>query len=289
LNDDPLWRQLKTVPAFRALLRSVESRFYGQVDLAAPVLDLGCGDGHFAAMTFERPLAVGVDPWWGPLLKAGRSGAYHGLAQAAGDRLPFAAGSFETVISNSVLEHIPDVQPVLAEVSRVLRPGGRLNFTAPSHYFTEALAGAAFFERLRLPAAAHAYRRLFNRVSRHARTDPPQAWARRLALAGLTVERWQYYFSRGALRALEVGHIQGLPSAVLHFLTGHWIVAPWRCSLRPTEQWLRPYYQEVYPEVGAMIAMLAIKDGPGPDRPLPAPSALAAEPLTYDNRPPARG
>ena len=57
-----LWRHLKTIPAFRGLLRAVEARFYQQLDLAEPILDLGCGDGHFSQMTFERPLTVGIDP-----------------------------------------------------------------------------------------------------------------------------------------------------------------------------------------------------------------------------------
>ena len=59
-NDDLLWRQLKTIPAFRAILRAVESRFYFAVDLPGPTLDVGCGDGHFAQMTFDRRIDVHV-------------------------------------------------------------------------------------------------------------------------------------------------------------------------------------------------------------------------------------
>ena len=51
-TDDLLWRHLRGVPAFRALLRAVESRFYQDLELPRPVLDLGCGDGHFAGTTF---------------------------------------------------------------------------------------------------------------------------------------------------------------------------------------------------------------------------------------------
>ncbi|MCA9961417.1 MAG: hypothetical protein KC443_20400, partial [Anaerolineales bacterium] len=72
-TDDLLWRQLKTIPAFRAILRAVEARFYHQVELPEPLLDVGCGDGHFAQMTFDHPLTAGIDPWWGPLQKAQRS------------------------------------------------------------------------------------------------------------------------------------------------------------------------------------------------------------------------
>ncbi len=276
-RDDLLWRHLKSLPAFRALLRAVEARFYRAINIPGPVLDLGCGDGHFASMAFDEPLAVGVDPWWRPLQKARRAGAYRLNVQALGDALPFASGCFGSVISNSVLEHIPDVQPVLDEASRVLRPEGRLVITMPSHLFTENLGGAQLLGPLGL---GDSYRRFFNTISRHAHTDPPELWAERLALAGFRVLRWQYYFSTGALRTLEAGHAQGLPAAVVHFLTGHWIVAPWRSSLSPTERWVRPYYEETPPESGAYLFFLAEKVAGGPvEALLPPARPFATETL----------
>ncbi len=286
-TDDLLWQQLKSLPAFRALLRAVEARFYPLIPLPEPTLDVGCGDGHFAAMTFPgRTLAAGIDPWWGPLHKAVQSGKYGLPIQALGDRLPFADGAFASAFSNSVLEHIPDLPPVLAEVNRVLRPGARFVITTPSHLFTEYLGGAAFFERLRLDGLAQRYRRLFNTISRHAHTDAPETWAARLAEAGFAIERWQYYFSRGALRALEIGHAQGLPSAALHALTGHWIVAPWERSLAPTERWVRPFYEEeAAQDGGAYLLFIVRKQAAGPiaaelppPRPLPVPRAATGLP-----------
>ena len=266
-QDDLLWRHLKTVPAFRALLRSVEARFYRGLDLPGPILDLGCGDGHFGQMTFDEPLTAGVDPWWGPLQKARRTGMYGQLAQCMGDRLPFPGHYFATVISNSVLEHIPDVQAVLYEANRVLQPGGRLVITMPSHLFSERLGGAAWLTRLGAAGLAEQYRRLFNFVSRHAHIDPPAVWAERLAQAGFVVDRWQYYFSDKALHALEWGHVQGLPSAVLHAITGHWILGPWENNLQRTERWIRPFYEEPFPSEGAYVLFIAGKQA---ERPLTA-------------------
>lgn len=257
--DDLLWKHLKTVPAFRALLRSIEARFYQNIDLPEPILDLGCGDGHFANLTFDQPLSAGIDPWWGPLKKANESGAYNFVIQSLGNQLPFQSNFFGSVISNSVLEHIPDIQPVLSDVCRVMRPGGKLVITVPSHYFTKYLGGAQLLEKLGLKHSANAYRRLFNRIARHAHTDSPERWAQRLTEAGFEIDQWQYYFSEQALHALELGHIQGLPSALIHFLTGHWILAPWRSNLRYTERWVRPHYEEEIPEIGTMIIFIAYK------------------------------
>jgi SAM-dependent methyltransferase/4-amino-4-deoxy-L-arabinose transferase-like glycosyltransferase len=272
-GDDFLWRHLKSVPAFRALLRAVEARFYQVVDLPGPVLDLGCGDGHFAQMTFDAPLDAGVDPWWNPLQKAAQTDCYRVLVQGLGDRMPFPDHHFGSAFSNSVLEHIPDVQAVLNETSRVLQPNGRFLITMPSHHFTGYLGGADLLQKLGLGGLAPRYRAFFNRISRHAHTEPPDWWAERLAQAGFQIERWQYYFSRDALRALEWGHVQGLPSAILHALTGHWIIAPWRDNLQRTEQWVRPYYEEPFnPNEGAYILIVARKVGDEPVAAhLPAP------------------
>jgi 4-amino-4-deoxy-L-arabinose transferase-like glycosyltransferase len=148
-------------------------------------------------------------------------------------------------------------------VGRVLQTDAPFVITVPSDCFTEFLGGAGFFEGLGLESMADGYRRFFNRISRHAHTDPPEVWAARLAEAGFAVERWQYYFSKDALHALEIGHAQGVPSAVLHALTGHWILGPWESNLKRTEQWVRPYYEEPFPAKGAYIFFLARKQADG--------------------------
>jgi SAM-dependent methyltransferase len=260
-QDDLLRQQLKSLPAFRALLRAVEARFYHHLLLPDPVLDIGCGDGHFAQMAFpERVITAGIDPWWGPLQKAARTSQYGLLLQGLGDSLPFPDDIFASAYSNSVLEHIPDLQPVLAEINRVLQRGASFIITTPSDLFTRYLGGGEFLDRLKLSGLAGRYRNFFNRISRHAHTDSPETWAERLAQAGFVVERWQYYFSREALQALEIGHVQGLPSAILHALTGHWIVAPWDSSLKLTERWVRPFYEESPSlEGGAYLLIIARK------------------------------
>ncbi|HRN67821.1 MAG TPA: class I SAM-dependent methyltransferase [Promineifilum sp.] len=276
-TDDLLWQQLKTLPAFRALLRAVEARFYEQIPLPDPILDIGCGDGNFAQLALPgRRITAGIDPWWRPLNKAVKAGNYELPIQALGDYLPFPDNYFASAFSNSVLEHIPDIQPVLNEIGRVLQPGAPFLITTPSHYFTEFLGGGAFFDRLGLNGLGDRYRDFFNMISRHAHTDSPETWANRLAEAGFTIERWQYYFSREALRTLEIGHVQGVPAAAMHALTGHWILAPWESSLGPTERWVRPFFEEE-PQLdnGAYLLFVARKEYNTPVKSLlPPPNPL---------------
>jgi SAM-dependent methyltransferase len=260
VSDDFLWRHLEELPAFRALLRSVEARFYQDLlPLTEPVLDVGCGDGHFASIAFPQQLTAGMDPAPGVLREAYQRGSYRQLAQAFGAVLPYASDTFATVISNSVLEHIPDLNPVLTEIARVLRPGGRFIFCVPSEQFSRLLLFTQLFRRLHLEGLACGYERTFNRISRHHHCDPPAVWQDRLTTAGLRLENAFYYFSEKAHHALDVGHYFGAPSLVAKKLSGRWILVPQHWNLALTERWLRPLYEEPLPEVGAYLFFVAEK------------------------------
>lgn len=259
-DDDFLWRHLKDLPAFRALLRAVEARFYQSLlPLEEPVLDVGCGDGHFASVAFSDRLTAGIDPASGVLREARERGAYGVLARALGDGLPFADGHFATVVSNSVLEHIPALDPVLAEVARVLKPGGRFIFCVPSDHFTELLFFAQLFRKLRFEGLARAYERYFDRISRHHHCDGPQVWQDRLAETGMRPRASFYYFSERANHALDLGHYAGAPSLIAKKLFGRWILVPTRWNLSLAERWLRPLYEEPLPQLGAYLFFVAEK------------------------------
>jgi SAM-dependent methyltransferase len=259
MPDDLLWRNLKDLPAFRGLLRAVEARFYQDLQLPEPALDLGCGDAHFASVAFDHPLAAGVDPWAPPLREAARlrRGTYRLLAQADGAALPFAGGYFASAVSNSVLEHIPHLDPVLADLARVLRPGALFVFCVPSENFLAFLSISGLLHRLGLPGPARAYESFFNRISRHYHCDDAETWRARLGRAGFALERHWYYFSPAALRALEWGHYLGLPAAAAHALSGRWLLAPTHANLVLTERWLRRYYNEALPAQGAYLFFVA--------------------------------
>src|SRR5690606_24889730 len=116
--------------------------------LTAPVYDLGCGDGHFASQVFTHKLDVGLDPAYASLQEAQEWGAYRGLVQALGHRAPLPAGYFASAISNSVLEHIPNLQEVLDETGRILRKGALFLFCVPNHRWPQNLSIANWLDRL---------------------------------------------------------------------------------------------------------------------------------------------
>jgi SAM-dependent methyltransferase len=93
---------------------------------AGRVLDLGCGVGHSYHLLAPRE-TVGVDLDAGAL-----AGQQRETVVADMRALPFADATFSSVISVQSLEHVPDPQRVLAEVVRVLEPGGVAVFVTPN-------------------------------------------------------------------------------------------------------------------------------------------------------------
>ncbi len=241
-TKDYLGLHLREIPYFRSLMRAVEASFYTQVSLPSPTIDIGCGDGHFATIAFERPLEVGIDPCWEPLKEAYQRGNYHLLLQADGARLPFPDGHFGSAVSNSVLEHIPHVEAVLAEVARVLKPGAPFVFCGPNHNFLSSLSVGRFFDRVGMRPIGEAYRGFFNRISRHYHSDPPDVWEERLYKADFALERCWNYYAPEALHVTEWGHYFGLPSLIWKKLTGRWILVPSRWNLALTDHFTRQHY-----------------------------------------------
>lgn len=126
------------------------------------VLDLGCAGGFMAEALDDRGARVtGIDPAEGAIAAArahadanGRDITYD---TGVGESLPYADDAFDTVVCVDVLEHVADLDRVLSEVARVLRPGGLFLFDTINRTLLARLAVVTMAEdvlRL-LPKGTH--------------------------------------------------------------------------------------------------------------------------------------
>lgn len=117
------------------------------------VLDVGCGDGRFSQLVHQM-LDVNVESvdLTESMVELTRQRGLH-VQQADVQNLPFPDQSFDVVVANWMLYHVPDLDAGLQEIRRVLRPGGALiASTIKPHTLREvwSLVGDADETELRL-------------------------------------------------------------------------------------------------------------------------------------------
>ncbi len=120
---DPEYTE-QIIPLIVGAIETVGSR-----DAVRRVLDIGTGEGQVArAMASAGSDVVGIDPFAAQIDTAVEraGGPRYALGAAAG--LPFADDAFDAAVACLVFEHIDDVDEAIAEVARVVRPGGDFVF-----------------------------------------------------------------------------------------------------------------------------------------------------------------
>ena len=153
--DDEIWR---LVPDDRGPPAAELARFVRELGRPASALDLGCGDGRLTA-ELQADELVAADVSQVALERARRRLPGSRVVLLAPDEpLPLEDGSFDLVLCAETIEHVRDVQLLLSETRRVLRPGGRVAVTTPAH---GRLTG--------LDVLARGFERRFDLLSPHLR------------------------------------------------------------------------------------------------------------------------
>jgi SAM-dependent methyltransferase len=178
------------------------------------ILDLGCGDGQLTQrLTESGALLTGADAD-ARMVEAAKSRgleAHHAMAES----LPFSDASFDAVFSNAALHWVRDQDGMMAEVHRVLKPGGR---------FVAEMGGHGNIAAIRVGLMAV--------LARHGHADAeegvnyyatPEAYSARLRRHGFNMEQIALIprptplpesGMEGWLRTFRRGVIEGLPADV---------------------------------------------------------------------------
>ena len=123
---------------------------YARQHNGARVLDFGCGAGRMVQAGIAAGLEMaGADVYYGgskTRAEAEESGLLGSAVREIQDgRLPFEDGTFDLVVNNQVMEHVEDLDAVLAEIHRALKPGGTVLSLFPScDVFREGHIGIPF-------------------------------------------------------------------------------------------------------------------------------------------------
>lgn len=219
-------RYVAQTPLALALERTLECLLLSKREFNAPMLDVGCGDGLFASILFADKIDTGIDLDPKEVACAEKTAAYRELICCPGSEIPKPAASFRTALSNSVLEHIPALPPVLREVHRVLMRGGTFYFTVPTDQFEQQALLTRLLRSLHLNGLATRYRHCYNRFWRHFNAYHPDEWRKLATEAGFEVLEMIRYNPPSTTTRNDCLTPLGLFSSVLKRWTGRWVLAP---------------------------------------------------------------
>lgn len=171
------------------------------------------------------------------MAKAKAALTYAKVYQADARALPFEEGEFQSVIAVSVLEHIPDPWKVVAEVYRVLRPGGRFLGTVLLADFHEHLFYPRLLRGLGMPGLARRYVAIQDRYFGHQTLLSKEGWERMFRQAGFEIAASRRIVSPAVTRCWDFF----LATAWASQVASRWGVFPLWCP-----GWLRVLLRKAF-------------------------------------------
>ena len=225
-NEDVLERYLSLAPIPLAFERFIEARIHQRHGFRRPILDIGCGEGLFAKVVFGEKIDAGIDPNPRELARARVLDAYEEVIECTGDAINKPDGRYNTAFSNSVLEHILDIEPVFREVHRLLARGGKFYVTVPSHRFDEYSVLNQTLCAVGLRELAGRYRSFFNRFWCHYHYYTPEGWSALARRTGFTVTEIHTYGTKRICLLNDFLVPFSLVSFAIKKLTNRWVLFP---------------------------------------------------------------
>jgi SAM-dependent methyltransferase len=162
--------------------RAGQERRLAMIRAAAPrltglgrILENGCGVGMYLGplgRALNTPLVYGLEYDFERATQAGHAQPAVRVVCGAGEHLPYPDHTFDVILSNEVIEHVQDDRQALAEMARVLSPGGRLVLFCPNRWYpveTHGIYWRGHYHFGNMPLVNYLPDRWRNRLAPHVR------------------------------------------------------------------------------------------------------------------------
>lgn len=214
-------KYLENRPMFHAFIRPQEAMLFQKYQrlIKSPTLDFGCGDGFFAKVVFGKgKIDVGLDLTNSRASEAEKEKIYKKVVYYEGTTIPYPNNSFQTIISNCVLEHIPNLDQFLNEINRVLKPRGYFLTSVMTDKWEDYLLGEKIFGKF--------YKKLLRKIQQHHNLLTMKQWNNQFNKGGFQITKSIGYFSQNAAKHNELFHYLSLPSLLSYKLFNRWVIFP---------------------------------------------------------------
>jgi ubiquinone/menaquinone biosynthesis C-methylase UbiE len=172
-----------------SMWRAWEYAAYHKYRLKGRILDLGCGDGRYFHLLWPKVRdVVGIDMEPAVADLARKSGVYKEVHVVAAHKLPFADASFDAVFANCSLEHMDNLDQVLAATHRCLKPGGSLLCSVVTDNFVNWSLLPKLLTTVGYVKTAEIMQLEFEKYHHLANPLTVTEWIQRISVAGFNTE-----------------------------------------------------------------------------------------------------
>jgi SAM-dependent methyltransferase len=213
-------------PTALAVRECLRLRAVRKFELSPPILDIGCGDGLFAALAYPGKQIWGLDINLSEIRRAQASSAYEALVYGSITNVTLPEDFFRSAIANCSLEHVPGLDQALRNIRRSLVPGGTFINIVPTPQWTRLMAIPQVLERAGFPSLAAAYGRGIDTVFNHIHLYDAEEWGRRLENTGFKVTSVEMLTSQRSSWVFDILLYPSLVGWLTKKLTGRWVLAP---------------------------------------------------------------
>lgn len=225
-NDKFFERYITIAPLPLAIERYWECDIQSSKEFSRPILDIGCGEGIFAWGLVKENIELGIEPNGKELKRAEEIGLYDELIECYGDKIPKEDKSFKTIFSNSVMEHIPDLDPVLKETHRLLKDDGVVYLTLPTDKFDKYSCIYQVLSSLGLKKLANRYVTFFNDFWNHYHFYDKKGWEEIFERNGFRIDESFEYGSKSQCLFNNFGSPLCGFALIVKKLTNRWFIFP---------------------------------------------------------------